>query len=104
GTVHTANDFDYWNFESNIEDGLSILNSSQSAGYSHYTNLVTVAGGPPSLTSSNDGDSLSYCQFAATASGSVHSWEDAEWITTYNGTGGVKCGDGTLQYPRGYYR
>ncbi len=51
----------------------------------------------------NDGDPLDYCTFASTASGNVHSWEDAEWITAYNGTGGVECPDGTYQYPPGYY-
>ena len=101
GTVNAPTDLDYWNYEANIEDGIAILNGTQNAAYSHYNGLVTTHGYPP-FTSSNDGDSLADCQFSSTASGSVHSWKDAEWITSYNGNGGVVIG-GVNVYPKGYY-
>lgn len=105
GTANAVEDGDYWNLQANIGDAINIVNADLNGGPDppsvFWHRQVSQAGSgnpPPSSGPPNGGTALTYCQFGPTPGGSVHSWEDAEWITSYNGTGGV-----ANTYLPGYY-
>jgi hypothetical protein len=86
-------DAGYWNGVFNLGESVQLLNAGQSNAYSFWTTQVTQA------TSANPApvQTIGACSFSGSPSASQHSWQDAEWITSYNGTGG------TTVYPAGYY-
>jgi hypothetical protein len=83
----------YWNGVINLGESQIVLNSKQSGAYSFWMQQITDATSahpPPSQT-------VGACQFSGSPSGAQHNWQDADWITAYNGT------QATSIYPAGYY-
>jgi hypothetical protein len=83
----------YWNEVYNIGEAENLSASEATSALSFWNTQVAEAGSSHPAPS----QSLPYCQFSGSPSGSQHGWQDAETITAYNGTGG------TSVYPAGYY-
>jgi hypothetical protein len=81
GTQNSVNDFDYWNYEANIYDGLSVLKSKGTESGSDWRNQYNASAG--------NGLSDQYCsgtdsfQYNLNPLGD-HSFGDADWIQDYN--------------------
>jgi hypothetical protein len=91
-----VNDYVYWNFEGNIEQGLAILNAKEPESYSDWKNQYNAsAGNAPS------DQSYSHCsafQYVLTAGLDDHSFGDADWIQDYNTHSGEPVSSGALYY------
>jgi len=93
GTKQSVTTGAYWDWESNLSQGLSTLNGGKSTSYAFYAKQVseaTSAHPPPVQTQG-------LCTFSGSPTGSQHNWQDADWMNTYVGTGSNGV------YAAGYY-
>jgi len=84
GTQNTVSDFDYWNYEANVEDGLKILQNKATESQNNWINNYT-ASGNTDPSSSDTRNPYSYCDFVANTQPLGNgSFGDADWIQDYN--------------------